>query len=128
MPVDPRLEELLIRILSPAQFPGISSAKLRELVDLVREVVDERDKLQEGMAAIKSAYAEFQSAHGITLEDADDRPGSLGGLRSEIAALREALAEVQWCSDGKCPRCRQNPYSGHEPWCVIGKVMGVYNG
>ena len=69
-----------------------------------------------------------RSAHGITLEDADDRPGSLGGLRSEIAALREALAEVQWCNDGKCPRCRRSPSFGHEQWCVIGKVMGVYNG
>ncbi|WP_027176445.1 hypothetical protein [Desulfovibrio aminophilus] len=123
MPVDPRLESLLIRILHPAQFPGISSAALHELVDLVRDVVAERDKLQEDIAEIKSAYVAFQETYGITLEDAD-RPGTFGGLRAEIAALREALAEVQWCSDGECPRCRRNPYLGHEPWCVIGKVMG----
>lgn len=118
MPVDTRLESLLIRILSPAQFPGISSAKLHELVALVREVVAERDKLQEGMAAIQKAQAEFRMQHGITLEDAVD------GVMVEYAALREALAEVQWCNDGKCPRCRRSPSFGHEPWCVIGKVMG----
>lgn len=118
MPVDTRLESLLIRILHPAQFPGISSAALHELVDLVREVVSERDKLQEGMAAIQKAQAKFQKQHGITLEDAVE------GIMDEYVALREALAEVQWCSDGECPRCRRSPYLGHEPWCVIGKVMG----
>lgn len=47
----------------------------------------------------------------------------LRAAEAKCAQLREALVEVQWCRDGKCPRCGMTPYCGHEQWCVIGKVM-----
>lgn len=44
-------------------------------------------------------------------------------LRAGCASLREAMAEVQWCVNGTCPRCHRSQYLGHAPWCVIGEAM-----
>ncbi len=41
----------------------------------------------------------------------------------EAARLREALREVQWCDNGKCPRCGRTPDWGHMDWCAIGKAL-----
>lgn len=108
MPVDPRLEELLDRMVAPGLCLGLSCPEVVELVDKVRLVLTEYDALRAALADIRRA--QVAAEQGRRLEDSHAR-------------LRETLAQVQWCRKGYCPWCKSFPAYGHEPWCVIGKAM-----
>lgn len=126
----PKLKEALLEAENWKQAAGDLGRQAMEK-DTAQRLTAERDALQAKIDEIKQAYADFQQAHGITLEDSSDKAGTIGGLIAErdaaVAAKEravEALREFYALANDKCPSLWYS-YTGKTVHAMILEVLEV---